>query len=216
MRQSKFTETQIVSITKEADACHPVNEIWLTCGISSATYYKRRAKYGDLEASDIKRLKELDHENGRLKRMYANLSLENAALKDVIAKKALRPVERREVVTQLVTQGGLPVQRPCQAVGLSRGTYYRLVVNWAQRDGPVIEALAKAGHDETTLGILEIRGPAHRASLEPYVPVGVYCRLQLNLPRRAKKRLPVRPVHPMDVIPHPNVVWALDFIRDTL
>ena len=87
MRQSKFTETQIVSITKEADACRPVNEIWLTCGISSATYYKRRAKYGDLEASDIKRLKELDHENGRLKRMYANLSLENAALKDVIAKK---------------------------------------------------------------------------------------------------------------------------------
>ena len=56
-------------------------------GISSATYYKGRPKYGGLEASAIKRLKEREHENGRLKRMYPDLSLENAALKDVIAKK---------------------------------------------------------------------------------------------------------------------------------
>jgi hypothetical protein len=56
-------------------------------GISAATYYKWKAKNGGQEASDIKRLKELEHENGRLKRMYADLSLENAALKDVIAKK---------------------------------------------------------------------------------------------------------------------------------
>ena len=87
MRQSKFTETQIVSILKEADAGRPVNEIWRKYGISSATYYKWKAKYGGLEASDVKRLKELEHENGRLKRMYADLSLENAALQDVIAKK---------------------------------------------------------------------------------------------------------------------------------
>ena len=79
MRQSKFTETQIVSILKEADAGRPVNEIWRKYGISSATYYKWKAKYGGLEASDVKRLKELEHENSRLKRMYADLSLENAA-----------------------------------------------------------------------------------------------------------------------------------------
>jgi putative transposase len=87
MRQSTFTETQIVSMLKEADAGRPVNEIWRTYGISSAPYYKWNATYGGLEASDIKRLKELEHENGRLKRMYADLSLENAALKDVLAKK---------------------------------------------------------------------------------------------------------------------------------
>jgi putative transposase len=87
MRVSKFTETQVVGILKEADAGRPVNEIWRKYGISSATYYKWKAKYGGLEASDIKRLKELEHENSRLKRLYAELSLENAALKDVIAKK---------------------------------------------------------------------------------------------------------------------------------
>ena len=87
MRQSKFTETQIVAILKEAAAGRPVNEIWRHYGISSATYYKWKAKYGGLEASDVKRLKDLEHENSRLKRMYADLSLENLALKDVIAKK---------------------------------------------------------------------------------------------------------------------------------
>ena len=87
MRQSKFTETQIVAILKEADAGRPVNEIWRQYGISSATYDKWNAKYGGLEASDVKRLKELEQENNRLKRMYADLSLENLALKDVIAKK---------------------------------------------------------------------------------------------------------------------------------
>ena len=87
MRQSKFTETQIVAILKEADADRAVNEIWRQYGISSATYYKWKSKYGGLEASDVKRLKELEQENNRLKRMYADLSLENLALKDVIAKK---------------------------------------------------------------------------------------------------------------------------------
>ncbi len=75
-----------MAILKEADAGRPVNEIWRQYGISSATYDKWNAKYGGLEASDVKRLKELEQENSRLKRMYADLSLENLALKDVIAK----------------------------------------------------------------------------------------------------------------------------------
>lgn len=86
MRQSKFTETQIVSILKAADTGRPVNKIWRHYGISSATHYKWEAKYGGLDALDVNRLEELDHESGRLKRMYADLSLENAALKNVIAK----------------------------------------------------------------------------------------------------------------------------------
>jgi putative transposase len=69
MRQSKFTETQIVSMLKEADAGRPVDEIWRNYGSSSATYYTWKAKYGGLEASDIKRLKELEHENSKLKRL---------------------------------------------------------------------------------------------------------------------------------------------------
>ena len=87
MRQSKFTETQIVSILKEADAGRPVNEIWRHYGISSATYYKWKAKYGGLEASDVKRLKELEHENSRLKRLLAEQLLVIEGLKEFAGKK---------------------------------------------------------------------------------------------------------------------------------
>lgn len=83
MRQSKLPETQIVSILKEADADRPVNEIWRQYGISAVTYYKWKAKYGGLEASDVRRLKKVEHENGPLKRVYADLSLKNAAFKDM-------------------------------------------------------------------------------------------------------------------------------------
>ena len=87
MKSSKFTETQIVSILKQADAGVPVKDICRQAGISAATYYAWKSKYGGLDASELRRVKELEAENSRLKRMYAELALDNAAMKDLIAKK---------------------------------------------------------------------------------------------------------------------------------
>jgi putative transposase len=87
MKKSRFTETQIVSILKQADAGVPVKDVCRQAGISVASYYQWKSKYGGMEASDLKRVKELEAENGRLKRMYAELALDNAAMKDLISKK---------------------------------------------------------------------------------------------------------------------------------
>lgn len=86
MKKSRFSEGEIVSILKESDAGVAVNEIWRKYNISSATYYKWKAKYGGLDASELKRLKDTSEENAKLKRMYAELALENRALKDLIEK----------------------------------------------------------------------------------------------------------------------------------
>ena len=86
MRQSKFTETQIVAILKEADAGRPVNEIWRQHGSSSATYYKWKAKYSGMEVSDVRRMRQLEDENRRLKQMVANQALDIEALKAINSK----------------------------------------------------------------------------------------------------------------------------------
>jgi putative transposase len=87
MKKSRFSEQQIISILKQADAGLKVQDLCRQHGISDATYYKWKSKYGGMDASDIKRLREVEAENSKLKRMFADMALENRALKDLIEKK---------------------------------------------------------------------------------------------------------------------------------
>ena len=87
MKTSRFSETQIVAILKQGDGGIKVKDLCREHGMSDATYDNWKAKYGGLEASDLKRLKETQSELAKLKRMHADLALENRALKDVLEKK---------------------------------------------------------------------------------------------------------------------------------
>jgi putative transposase len=87
MKKSRFSETQVVAILKEADAGVAVKELCRKHGISDATYYNWKSKYGGMDASDLKRMKELEAELSQFKRMYAELARENDAMRSLIAKK---------------------------------------------------------------------------------------------------------------------------------
>jgi putative transposase len=87
MRKSKFSETQIVGILKDAESGVPVADLLRKHGVSKATFFKWRSKYGGATVADVKRLRELETENAKLKRMYAELALENAAIKEVLSRK---------------------------------------------------------------------------------------------------------------------------------
>lgn len=87
MRKSRFSESQILGVLKDGEAGMAVAEIVRKHGISRNTYFAWKSKYGGATVSELKRLRELEAENAKLKRMYAELALENTALKDVVSRK---------------------------------------------------------------------------------------------------------------------------------
>ena len=87
MKKSRFTESQIVAILKEGEAGMAVAQLARKHGVSAATYYHWKSKYAGTGVPELKRLRELEAENAKLKRMYADLALENAAIKDVLHRK---------------------------------------------------------------------------------------------------------------------------------
>ena len=87
MRKSRFTEAQIIGMIKEQEAGMPTAEVCRRHGLSPATFYKLKSKYGGMEVSEAKRLRDLESENARLKKLLAEAELDKAMLKDVVSKK---------------------------------------------------------------------------------------------------------------------------------
>jgi len=119
VQKKRYTEEQIVRILGEAEAGVKVEELVRKYRVRRSTIYRWRSKYGGMEVSDVRRLKELEEENRRLKKIVGDLTLEIDAVKSV-SKKMVRPTARKKVVAEPSTMHGLRERRSCTLAGISR------------------------------------------------------------------------------------------------
>ena len=216
MKRNRFTENQIVSILKEAESGISVPELCRKYGVGQSTLYKWRSKYGGMEVSDIKRLKDLEDENRKLKEMYANLSLKHQMLEDLVQKKALTAAKRREWVNYLREHYGVSISMACVVVGNSRSVYrYQ---PQPRDDHPLIEALLSLVDRHPRWGLPKlykrIRALGHGWNKKRVARV--YKQLKLNIRRKGKRRLPNRHPQPLMVPATSNVCWSIDCMSDVL
>src|SRR5215211_7275704 len=124
MKKSRFTESQIAFILRQAEEGTSVEEVCRKAGISEATYYNWRKKYGGLMPSEMKRLKQLDEENRRLKKLVADLSLDKEMLQGRDPPENMKPVRQREMVDHVRTAWQVSIRRTCRALPVERSSYH--------------------------------------------------------------------------------------------
>ena len=103
MKRNRFTDEQIIGILKEHEAGTPVSELCRKHGVSDASIYKWKAKFGGMDVSEAKRLKTLEDENTKLKRLLADAMLDNAALEGPFGKEVVTPAAKRKAVAHLMS-----------------------------------------------------------------------------------------------------------------
>ncbi|MEM0932140.1 MAG: IS3 family transposase [Bacteroidota bacterium] len=216
MKRSRFSETQVVKILKQHEAGISVKELCKEHGISAATFYNWKGKYGGMDASQLKKLKEMESELSRYKQMYAELAHQNYALKDLIEKKPLGPTGKRCSADYLVEEHRLSLRTACMLLCLSTSVYYYRPK--ARDDGELIAELDRLAQEHPTYGFrkmfLMLRHQGHPWNHKRVYRV--YKEMKLNVRRKRKRRIPQRVKEPLTLPIGPNIVWSMDFMHDSL
>ncbi len=142
MKTSRFTDSQIIAVLKQAETGTPVPELCREHGISSATFYKWRSKFGGMDASLMSQLKELQEESRRLKKMYAETQMTAEVLREAMAKKMVRPSQRREMARWAVADKALSIGYACHALEVSQ-TCYRYQAKASEDNAKIADWLVR-------------------------------------------------------------------------
>ncbi|MBA2486680.1 MAG: IS3 family transposase [Nitrospira sp.] len=217
MKRSRFSEEQIVYAIRQAESGTPVGDLCRQLGVSEATCYTWKKKYAHLGVSELRRLRQVEEENARLKRLVADLSLDKHMLSEAPAKKSLRPARRRELAAWFHETFQVSCLRACRLAQFGRASWYR-------------RSRAK---DQTALR-LRIRDLAHARPRFGYMRIWVLLRregwlinrkrvrrlyrldgLQLRMRVRRRKHIALHR-GPAPIPAGPTERWSMDFVHDTL
>ncbi|MDP2380772.1 MAG: IS3 family transposase [Pseudohongiella sp.] len=217
MKKSRYSEEQIIGFLKQAEAGLPVKELCRKGGFSDATFYKWRAKFGGMEASEAKRLKELEGENAKLKKLLAEAHLDIHALKSVFGVKPLAPQVKREAIGQMIERFDLSERHACRLVGLSRDSYRHPPVPDRQT-AALCAAIIDIAQARRRFGYRRIHD-----LLRPEFPdvnhkrvYRLYSAAKLAVRKRRKAKRPAVERVPLQIAQKVNEVWSMDFVSDSL
>ena len=125
MKRSRFSEEQIVYAIRQAESGTPIGDLCRQLGVSDATFYAWKKKFAHLGVSELRRLRQVEEENSRLKRLVADLSLDKHMLSEALRKKSLRPARRRELAGWFQDTFQVSCLRACRLAQFSRAAWYR-------------------------------------------------------------------------------------------
>jgi putative transposase len=214
MKPSRCTKEQIIGILREHEAGAKTADVCRKHGISSATFYKWKAKYGGLDVSDAKRLKALEDENTKLKKLLAEAMLDNAMLKDIAAKKMVTPAARREAVAQLRVAYEVSERRACSALGADRTSIrYR---SSRPDDAAVRARLRELAAVRRRFGYRRLHILLRREGIVMNHKKlrRLYREERLQVRRRGGRKRALGTRAPMALPQGPNQRWSLDFLSD--
>ncbi|MBY3425490.1 IS3 family transposase [Rhizobium laguerreae] len=214
MKKQRFTEEQIIGVLKEQEAGAKAADLCRKHGVSEATFYNWKAKYGGMEVSEAKRLKALEDENTRLKKLLAEQMLDAAAPPRASCKKMVGPAAKREAVTHLKAVMGLSERRACQIVSADRKT-----IRYRSSRPPEVDLRAKLrdlANERRRFGYRRLFILLRRDG----EPSGVnriyrlYREEGLSVRKRKARRRAVGTRAPILVEAKANARWSLDFVHD--
>ncbi|MCR9982830.1 IS3 family transposase, partial [Vibrio alginolyticus] len=215
--KKRFNEQQIIAILKEAEAGIPARELCRKHGISDATFYTWRKKYAGLDVSEARRLKALEDENARLKKLLAETLLDAEALKIALSQKLLTVEDKRKAVKIIQKGTQLSERRACLLVGIQRASLrYQPQAN--REDDKLQARIKELALERRRFGYRRIHRLLKREGFDVNHKrvYRLYCELGLTVSKRRRRKSQCVEREPLLLPSVPNHTWSMDFVMDAL